>query len=175
MARKKTKEELLPKDPKYVEPDGNAKSVYITTELATWEKPDLTDPKAVTDRIVKYFNFMASTDCRPLVSGLAQALGINRHQLREIAQNIQGTPGIRKVNAQTQEIIEDAYQMLEVAFEYNFTHGKINPVTGIWISRNHYGYTEKKEVEVVHKDPLGNTVDREALEQRYLDSVVANK
>ena len=175
MARKKTKEELLPKDPKYIDLESNVKSIYIAQEIMAWEKPDLTDPKSVSDRLVKYFGFMASTDCRPLVSGLAQALGIDRFRLYEIVNNVQGTSGMAKVNQATQEIIKDAYQSLETAFEYNFIHGKINPVTGIWMSRNHFGYQEKKEVHVTHKDPLGNKVDREALEQRYLDSVVSDK
>jgi len=164
-----------PHHPNWAVEGSNAKAIYISQEIGSWEKPDLQDPKSVSDRLYKYFMFMAENDSKPLVSGLAQALGIDRHQLREIACNVQGTTGIRKVNNATQEIIADAYQSLETAFEYNFINGKINPVTGIWISKNHFGYRDKQEVEIVHKDPLGSPIDREALEQRYLDSIVTDK
>ena len=175
MAKKKEVSRIdHPHHPNYVE-GGNAKSIYVVQELMSWDKPDLQDPKAVTDRLIKYFQFMATVDSKPLVSGLAQALGITRFALNEIANNVDGTSGMRKVNAQTQEIISDAYQSLETAFEFNFLNGKINPVTGIWISKNHFGYQDKKEMTIVHKDPLGNTVDKAELERRYLESVVTNK
>lgn len=175
MARKKKNDISTTHHPNWVAEGGNAKGIYIVQEISSWGKPDLQDPKSVTDRLVKFFSFMAETDSRPLVSGMAQALGVSRQRLYEIVYRVDGTDGMRKVNQETQEIIADAYQGLETAFEYNFMHGKINPVTGIWMSRNHFGYQDKREISITHKNPLGDPIDKEALESRLLQSIVTTK
>lgn len=51
-------------------------------------------------------------------------------------------------------------------------NGKINPVSGIFIGKNHFGYTDKQEVVVTPNNPLGEQTATEEIEQRYIESVV---
>ena len=50
-------------------------------------------------------------------------------------------------------------------------NGKINPVSGIFIGKNHFGYTNKQEIVLVPKNPLGDIEETpEDIQQRYLES-----
>ena len=149
---------------------GNAKGVYIIKEMLTWDKPDLSSSEEVSNIIDKYFRFMAEVDSRPLVSGLANALGIDRRRMREIALGIQDHSKFG-LTEDTRRIIADAYNSLEVAWEYNFANGKINPVTGIFLGRNHFGYQDRSEVVIIPKNPMGAKEDEEKLTQRLLASI----
>lgn len=49
--------------------------------------------------------------------------------------------------------------------------GKINPVSGIFLMKNNFGYADKQEVVLTPNNPLGDQTTNEELEQRYLESV----
>ena len=52
-------------------------------------------------------------------------------------------------------------------------NGAVNPVSGIFLGKNHYGYKDQSETVVVTpQNLLGSTESPAALEQKYLDSVV---
>lgn len=50
-------------------------------------------------------------------------------------------------------------------------NGKINPVSGIFLMKNNFGYADKTEVVVTPNNPLGEAGDRAEIEARYRDSV----
>jgi hypothetical protein len=50
-------------------------------------------------------------------------------------------------------------------------NGKINPVSGIFLMKNNFGYTDKQEVVLTPNSPLGDQKSDAELEQKYLDSV----
>ncbi len=54
-------------------------------------------------------------------------------------------------------------------------NGKINPVSGIFLMKNHFGYTDKQEVVVTPNNPLGEKQETEEIKQRYLDNVVVDE
>ena len=62
--------------------------------------------------------------------------------------------------------------MLEEIWEMEMVEGKINPIVGIFLGKNHFGYADKQEFELSPKDPLGDRTDTKALEERYIESVV---
>lgn len=47
-------------------------------------------------------------------------------------------------------------------------NGKINPVSGIFLGKNHFGYTDKQEIVVEPKNPLGEAESPEELKRKYL-------
>jgi hypothetical protein len=53
-------------------------------------------------------------------------------------------------------------------------NGQINPVSGIFLMKNNFGYADKQEVVVTPQSPLGETKDTKELEDRYIDSVVVD-
>ena len=49
--------------------------------------------------------------------------------------------------------------------------GKINPVTGIFLLKNNFGYADKSEIVLTpNNTPLGDQPDMEALKRKYLES-----
>ena len=50
-------------------------------------------------------------------------------------------------------------------------NGKINPVSGIFLMKNNFGYADKQEVVLTPNNPLGEQKSTDELEQRYLESV----
>ena len=68
--------------------------------------------------------------------------------------------------------IQKYLNMLEEIWEMEMVEGKINPIVGIFLGKNHFGYADKQEFELSPKDPLGDRTDTKALEERYIESVV---
>ena len=50
-------------------------------------------------------------------------------------------------------------------------NGKINPVTAIFLMKNHFGYRDQQEVVVTPNGPLGDQVPEDELAKKYLDDV----
>lgn len=50
-------------------------------------------------------------------------------------------------------------------------NGKINPVSGIFLMKNSFGYKDQQEVVVTPSSPLGEQTDPEELRNRYIDSL----
>ena len=51
-------------------------------------------------------------------------------------------------------------------------NGKVNPVSGIFLMKNHFGYADKQEVVVSPKNGLGEIENQKQLEQRYIEDIV---
>lgn len=165
-------ENKLSKHPNAVKGAGNVKSIALVQEMSLWDKIDLNDPKAVQKRVDEFFNLMAEHNSKPLVAGLAQALGFNRHVLYEITRGLITSHAPTHIPQECKDIITRAYGMLEVAWEYNFSNGNINPATGIFLAKNHYGYKNQSETVVEVKNGLGIEQSPEEVEARLLASIV---
>lgn len=104
-------------------------------------------PKVETDeelieRVDWYFQFCASNDIRPGVEGLALACGVDRRTLWD------WQVGNSRSGTMRGEIIKEAKQRLAMFHEALMLYGRINPVTGIFLAKNNYGYTDRTELEV---------------------------
>lgn len=64
---------------------------------------------------------------------------------------------------------------MEFLWESYMQNGAVNPVSGIFLGKNHYGYKDQQETVVVTPNLLGDGADQKQLEQRYLDSVVVEE
>lgn len=149
-----------------------AKSLALMESLMTWDKVDLTSPKEVERRCMDYYQLMAQHNIRPLVSGLAMALGIDRRRLHEVVNGYVTSNPCTHIPQECKDIIKKAYDYLEINWELTFTEGKINPVAGIFMAKNNYGYKDQTEVVVEPKNPLGDAQSQEEIEKRLLSSVV---
>ena len=152
-----------------------AKSLAIMQSLMTWDKVDLHDAKAVEKRCNDYYQLMAEHSIKPLVSGLAMALGMDRRRLHEVVNGYVTSNPETHIPKECKDIIKKAYDLLEINWEMAFNEGKINPVSGIFMAKNNYGYRDQTEVVVEPKNALGETQDTEELEKRLLASVVSDK
>lgn len=129
-----------------VEPGDNAKYVLLGAKLFNLPSIDLKDPQQVTDRLNEFFKIHAEADMKPTVSGMGMALGLDRRRLWEIKTGNYGTQrALEDLPTQTKDSIKKAYEYMEILWENYMQNGKINPVSGIFLGKNNFGYQDKQE------------------------------
>lgn len=155
----------LPNSPNQlnVEPGDNSK--YLRHALVTMGMPpiDIANAAQVEERVLWYFWHCAENDMKPTVKGLCNALGIHRDTLHSWKTGDR-RPGTHK------DIALKAYDMLEELWEDYMMNGKINPVSGIFLGKNNFGYQDKQEYVVTPN--TGNNygdADIEAIEAKYAE------
>lgn len=112
---------------------------------------DIANPKEIEKRINYYLDECERTEVSPTISGLCNCIGINRRTLTRWESG-----DTRKETHM--EIALKYKKMLEEIWETELTEGKINPIVGFFIGKNHYGYTDKTDIsiETDKAEPLGN-------------------
>ena len=128
----------------------NANTVIIMKNLEIADLPeiDLMDVNAVKARIREYFSIEAKYGYKPTVAGLGMALnGMSRARLWEIRTgNFGNVRGITtRLPVAVMDEIKKAYAIMEQWWEDYMQNGKINPVAGIFLGKNLYGYQDKTE------------------------------
>lgn len=140
-------------------------SRYIRHAMASFGLPpiDISDPEQVADRIGAYFQYCAENDRRPQVVGMCNWLGISRQAMNEWVRG--------ETRSKTHgDIIKKAYGVLEEMWIDYMDNGKINPATGIFLSKNWFDYKDVADVVVTPNDPLRD-MDTETARRRLIDSV----
>ena len=127
---------------------------------------DLKNTEQVRERIRTYFEICAEDDMKPSVAGLAVALDTDRTYLFDLRT------GRRGKNTEVADLLKKAVQLLDLQMVDYMQNGKINPVSGIFLMKNNFGYTDKQEVVITPNNPMGESQDDEELRQKYLESVV---
>ena len=130
------------------EMNANTKIIMKNLEIADLPSIDLMDVSAVRARIKEYFEIEAKWGYKPTVAGLGMALnGMTRTRLWEIKTgnfgNTRGTATRLPMDVTNE--IKKAYALMEQWWEDYMQNGKINPVAGIFLGKNLYGYQDKTE------------------------------
>ena len=153
----------------HLEPGDNTKYMQVSMQLFNLPSIDLHKPEQVRDRLVKYFEIHSLADMKPTVAGMAMALGVDRRRLWEIKTGalIGGHTPI-DLPHESVDLIKKAYDFLETLWENYMHNGKINPVSGIFLAKNNFGYQDK--VEHVITPNVNNSADYSAedIRARYL-------
>lgn len=152
-----------------VKPGDNTAYVMKNLEVFKLPRVDLMDAEAVQNRIAEYFAIMAKHDAKPTLTGLGMALGVDRRRLYEIRTgNFGNVVGIyRRLPEDVVALITKTYDFLETMWEDYMLNGKINPVSGIFIAKNHYGYQDKTEY-VVTPNREREEFSPEEIRSRYM-------
>ena len=145
-----------------VPPGENAR--YIRHAMAMMNLPpiDIANSQQVEERIGWYFAHCQDDDMKPTVSGLALALGVDRKTIYNWSR------GESRVDSHFL-IVKKAMDMLETLWEDYMQNGRINPVSGIFLGKNHFGYQDKQEITIKPENPLGQPDDPDALKRKYLE------
>ena len=146
-----------------IEPGDNSR--FVRHALASWNLPpiDISDEKQVADRVELYFKYCVENDRRPQVVGLANWLGINRNTLNEWKN------GVTR-NSTHGDIIKKAYGVMEEMWTDYMLYGKVNPPTGIFLSKNWFDYKDVADVVVTPNNPLQG-MDANEARQRLVEAV----
>ena len=148
--------------PEGAEGDNNK---YTTFALAIMQLPkiDVKDPVQLRNRVVEYFQLCADHDMKPGVAAVGLAVGLDRRRLWEIRS---GSSRNSTIPQECKDIICEVYDSLEVLWEGYMTNGKINPVSGIFLGKNHFGYQDKQEY-VVTPNAMAHDTPVEVIEAKY--------
>ena len=151
------------------DPGDNQKYIGVSLKLFNMTKVDLHKPELVQERLEEYFKIHFDADLKPTVAGMAMALGIDRRRLWEIRAGVPtSNRWVEELPTLTKDSIKKAYDFMENLWENYMQNGKINPVSGIFLGKNNFGYQDKTEYVVtpnVHNDSDYNAEDIRA---RYL-------
>lgn len=152
-----------------VEPGDNAKYLGVSLRLAELPKIDMMDAVAVEARLKEFFAIHIDADMKPTVAGMGLALnGIDRRRLWEIKTNTPSTTvEINNLPPAVKDAIKKAYYLMENLWENYMQNGKINPVSGIFLGKNNYGYQDKTEY-VLTPNSQNEPYSAEDIKSRYV-------
>ena len=158
-----------------VEPGDNTKYVLLGAKLFNLPPIDLKQPEQVNNRLNEFFQIHAEADMKPTVSGMGMALGLDRRRLWEIRSGQYHTSKeLSNLPTLTTDSIKKAYEYMELLWENYMQNGKINPVSGIFLGKNNFGYQDKTEYVVtpnVHND---SDYSKEDIMKRYANDQLSD-
>ena len=144
-------------------PEGD-NNKYTTFALAIMQLPkiDFRDPEQLRNRVLEYFSLCAEHDMKPGVAAVGLAIGLDRRRLWEIRS---GSKNVA-IPQECKDIIHNVYDSLEVLWEGYMANGKINPVSGIFLAKNNFGYQDKQEY-VVTPNTMSQDTPIDVIEAKY--------
>ena len=149
----------------------NAKYMAVNIKLYNMPEIDLHNAEQVQQRLTDYFNLYLENDMKPTVAGMALALnGMNSRYLWAITHEGGYTGGDRYKPALPNDVtlvIKKAYNIMENLWESYMNSGKINPVAGIFLGKNNYGYQDKTEY-VLTPNQQQEEYSAEEIRKRYM-------
>lgn len=147
----------------------NAKILGVNIKLFNMEKVDLHDPDAVTERLSEFFELYAENDMKPTVAGMGLALGLDRRRLWEIKTgNYHTSKDLSTLPRGTTDAVKKAYCLMENMWETYMNSGKINPVSGIFLGKNNFGYQDKQEMVLTPNAQQESDFSAEDIRKRYM-------
>lgn len=152
-----------------VEPGDNTKYVMLGAKLFNLPTIDLKDPEQVNNRLNEFFTIHAEADMKPTVSGMGMALGLDRRRLWEIKTgNYHTSKELSELPTSTTDSIKKAYEYMELLWENYMQNGKINPVSGIFLGKNNFGYQDKQEMVLTPNNSNDSDYNAEEIKKRYI-------
>ena len=140
-----------------VKPD-ESNSIFIRYSLALSNLPkiDVNNPEQVKNRVNEYFMISDSYGIKASVASLALAFRVDRTTL--FLWLTRKTETIK--NQEAFNTIKNAYDIICNQYEYMMNSGKINPVAGIFLMKNNFGYRDQTEYTITaNQEKEENTQD----------------
>lgn len=149
-------------------PEGD-NNKYTTFALAIMRLPKINyrNPDELRSRVVEYFQLCADHDMKPGVAAAGLAIGLDRRRLWEIRSG--NTHRLADLPQECRDIINGVYDSLEALWENYMQNGKINPVSGIFLGKNNFGYADKQEYVVTPNTSGLSSADPATIEAKYAE------
>ena len=147
-------------------PQRQSDSIAFIRELVTWPAIDLRDPEAMLQRFNDYTDLCERYKSRVLVSGLCNSMGLTRDDVLAWSKG-KNCMLNRVLSPESASMLKNILRMLEVDWEFAMqNNGYRNPVTGIFLGKNNFGYSDES-VNVVKHEESDRGPSREALQAKY--------
>jgi hypothetical protein len=119
-----------------------------------WPKIDLDSDDEVRDRINLYFDYCTQEGLKPVIEGLALAIGIDRRTLWEWeTSQKRATLGSSRA-----DMIKKAKDYVAFLMSDGVMSGQINPVTWIFYAKNYFGMTDSQNITITPNSQDTNTI-----------------
>lgn len=144
-----------------VDPDRkamNAGYILHVTKLSQLDKIDLTDVVAVAERTYEYFKMCSEDGIRPNMPGYALALNTTLAGLEDMYIS-------KRLPIEVIGEIRKGASMVETATISMMLDTRIQPVTAIFILKNHLGYKDQSDVNI--RTEQLNTTSEKQLQDKY--------
>lgn len=153
--RKKVGNPAMTGDAIDIEPSVQQLLMQQSLTLMNLPEIDLHDNQQVQERINFYFNLVGSNGNKPTVAGLGLALNnMSRQTLWEIRSgNYRNGKVPFNLPQNVTDTIKKAYKLMEELWENYMQTGRINPVSGIFLGKNNFGYQDKQDVVITPNNP----------------------
>ena len=94
--------------------------------------------------------------------------GKDRRWLWAVANDkpVNGQGDVANINRESSDLIKKTYHLLDTMWQNYMQEGKINPVAGIFLAKNHFSYVDKTETVVTPNTSLATT-DAATIEAKY--------
>ena len=136
----------------------NARYIVHSVKLSTFSKIDRTNAEQVRNRTIEYLEACVDDGMKPNLTGYALALGTNRQGLQQMFLS-------RNTDHETLEALDNGIAMVENVMLELMLDQKINPVTAIFLLKNHFSYSDQTDIKI--QAERVDTVDEQALEDKY--------
>ena len=149
----------------------NAKLMRINMAIFNMPNIDLENVEEVQQRLSDYFALYARNDMKPTVAGMALALnGHSRQWLWSVCngQQLGGRGNECTLPPEVTDAIKKARFLLENLWESYMSSGKVNPVAGIFLGKNNFGYQDKTEYVLTPNTNTDNDYSADEIRERYI-------
>ena len=144
------------------EPGDNTRYLNLAMTVMNLPPIEVADVNQVRQRIQEYLTLCADADMKPTVKGFCNSLKISRTTLFDWKR------GKFRPDSH-QAVIIEAYDLLEELWENYMQNGKINPVSGIFLGKNNFGYQDKQEHVITPNTNEVQAVDATTIEAKYAE------
>ncbi|WP_072500545.1 hypothetical protein [Olsenella phocaeensis] len=147
-------------------PRDNESNIRFNMELFTLKVIDLKDPEAIAERYATYLGLCAEWNKRPTIEGMCFVMGFNRDELLRYRKGQRTVLRDRlspEAELTLQKCLDSMAEMWSQAMNNN---GYRNPVAGIFVGKNNFGYSDTSE-SVIRHETIQAAPDRKALAEKY--------
>lgn len=129
--------------------------------LTAYKQPKVKSEQELIQRLDDYFTYCANNSVIPTVEEMSLYLGYSVKGIWEIERK-----NSMALGPNASEIIKKAKAFMQT-FDAKFVIcGQLNFLTYCFRAKNYYGMVDKKEVEIVPNNPLGELMSQEELERQ---------
>lgn len=145
----------------FVEPGDNTKFLSHAMTIARMPVVNTNNLEEVRERINWYFELCIHDDMKPTVTGLCNSIKIDRKTLFRWKNEIHRDSSYKA-------LVLEAYAIMEELWEHYMQNGKINPVSGIFLGKNNFGYQDKQDF-VVTPNTTSEVADPSIIDAKYAE------
>ncbi len=100
----------------------------------------LCQPNEIEERCLDYFQKCIEDNMKPNVAGFALAIGCTRVTLMNYIS------GVTAIPSENQAVLIHFYSVLNSLMEDYIMNGKMHPLSGVFLSKNNFGYKDSSEI-----------------------------